>query len=130
MANLSLFELLFLSLISIDYANGENYSVISCNTQSTDRRPAMMIQIAKDWFDNNLSGEEGYTFDSANEIYTKTITEDELNLEFSPEDIILTYDVPVATTGFQIDDTSSISFSNNVILFQCLYSRSINVDGL
>ena len=45
----------------------------------------MTIKIAKDWYDNNVSGEEGYTFDSANEIYTKTITEDELNLEFSPE---------------------------------------------
>ena len=45
----------------------------------------MTIKIAKDWFDNNVSGEEGYTFDSENEIYTKTITEDELNLEFSPE---------------------------------------------
>ena len=87
----------------------------------------MKIRIAKNWFDNNLSGEEGYTFNETNAIYTKTITEDELNLEFSPEgefekisvklklffqpafsDIILTYDVPVATTGFQIDDTSSI----------------------
>ena len=45
----------------------------------------MKIRIAKDWFDNNLSGEEGYTFNETSEIYTKTITEDELNLEFSPE---------------------------------------------
>jgi len=119
-----------LSLFLIDYATGDNYSVLSCNSQSTDRRPAMKIRIAKNWFDNNLSGEEGYTFNETSEIYTKTITEDELNLEFSPEDIILTYDVPVATTGFQIDDTSSISFSDNVIIFQCRYSRSINVDGL
>ena len=34
MANLSLFKLLFLSFVLIDYANGENYSVLSCNTQS------------------------------------------------------------------------------------------------
>ena len=45
----------------------------------------MKIRIAKNWFDNNLSGEEGYTFNETSEIYTKTITEDELNLEFSPE---------------------------------------------
>ena len=45
----------------------------------------MKIKIAKDWFDNNVSRGEGYTFNETNEIYTKTITEDELNLEFSPE---------------------------------------------
>ena len=45
----------------------------------------MKIKIAKDWFDNNVSRGEGYTFNETNEIYTKTITEDELNLEFSPD---------------------------------------------
>ena len=43
MANLSLFELLFLSLVVIDYANGENYSVLSCNTQSTVSIPSFIF---------------------------------------------------------------------------------------
>ena len=43
----------------------------------------MKIKIAQDWFDNNVRSEEGYTFDETNKIYTKTITEDELELEFS-----------------------------------------------
>ena len=43
----------------------------------------MTIQIAQDWFNNNISGQEGYTFDSENEVYTKTIAEADLNFEFS-----------------------------------------------
>lgn len=43
----------------------------------------MTIEFAQDWFDNNISGEVGYTFDSENETYTKTISENDLNLEFS-----------------------------------------------
>ena len=43
----------------------------------------MKIQIGKDWFNKNVRSEEGYNFDETNEIYIKTITEDELNLEFS-----------------------------------------------
>ena len=47
------------------------------------QRPAMTIEIAQDWFNNNISGQEGYTLDSENEIFTKTISEDDLNFEFS-----------------------------------------------
>ena len=49
------------------------------------RRPAMTIQIAKDWFNNNISGQQGYTLDSENEVYTKTIPEADLNFEFSAD---------------------------------------------
>ena len=45
----------------------------------------MTIQIAQDWFDNNISGLEGFVLDSENEIYTKTISEDELIFEFSSD---------------------------------------------
>ena len=45
----------------------------------------MTIQIAQDWFDNNISGEQGFTLDSENEVYTKTILEADLNLEFSTD---------------------------------------------
>ena len=45
----------------------------------------MTIEIDQDWFDNNISGEQGYTFDSENEVYTKTIAEADLNFEFSTD---------------------------------------------
>ena len=45
----------------------------------------MTIEIAEDWFDNNISGQEGFTLDSENEVYTKTISEADLTFEFSTE---------------------------------------------
>ena len=45
----------------------------------------MTIEIAQDWFDNNISEQQGYTFDSENEVYTKTISEADLNFEFSTD---------------------------------------------
>ena len=45
----------------------------------------MTIEIAQDWFNNNISGEQGYTLDSENEVYTKTILEADLNFEFSAD---------------------------------------------
>ena len=45
----------------------------------------MTIEIDQDWFDNNISGEQGYTFDSENEVYTKTIAEADLDFEFSTD---------------------------------------------
>ena len=45
----------------------------------------MTIEIAEDWFNNNIFGETGYTFDSENEIFTKTILEDDLNFEFATD---------------------------------------------
>ena len=45
----------------------------------------MTIEIGQDWFDNNISGEQGYTLDSENEVYTKTILEADLNFEFSTD---------------------------------------------
>ena len=43
----------------------------------------MTIEIAKDWFDNNISRHQGYTLE--NEVYTKTILEADLNFEFSTD---------------------------------------------
>ena len=88
----------------------------------------MTIEIAEDWFNNNISGETGYTLDSENQIFTKTILEDDLTFEFSSDtdgeffleilyrkfflfeflDIILSHTVPVTSTGFAISDTTSI----------------------
>ena len=45
----------------------------------------MTIEIAQDWFDNNISGEQGFTLDSENEVYTKVILEADLNFEFSTD---------------------------------------------
>ena len=50
-----------------------------------ERRPEMTIEIAKDWFDNNISGQEGFTLDSENEVYRKTISEADLTFEFSTD---------------------------------------------
>ena len=50
-----------------------------------EQRPAMTIEINQDWFNNNISGEQGYTLDSENEVYTKTILEADLNFEFSAD---------------------------------------------
>ena len=88
----------------------------------------MTIEIAQDWFDNNISGQQGYTFESENEVYTKTIPEADLNFEFSTDtdgeflavkqkqekihlefsDIILSHTVSVISNGFAIDDATSI----------------------
>ena len=87
----------------------------------------MAIEIDEDWFNNNISGETGYTLDSENEIFTKTILEDDLTFEFANDtdgeffrkfvqsfcsfefsDIILSHTVPVTSTGFAISDTTSI----------------------
>ena len=43
----------------------------------------MTIEIAQDWFNNNISGQQGYTLDSENEVFIKTISENDLNFEFS-----------------------------------------------
>ena len=45
----------------------------------------MTIEIAEDWFNNNISGETGYTLDSENQIFSKTILEDDLTFEFSTD---------------------------------------------
>ena len=45
----------------------------------------MTIQISQDWYSNNISGQEGYTLDSENGVYTKTIPEADLNFEFSTD---------------------------------------------
>ena len=87
----------------------------------------MTIEIAEDWFNDNISGETGYTLNSDNQIFAKTILEDDLTFEFSTDtdgeflrkfvqlfcsfqfsDIILSHTVPVASTGFAISDTTSI----------------------
>ena len=43
----------------------------------------MTIEIAEDWFNNNIADDTGYTFDSENEIFIKTILEDDLTFAFS-----------------------------------------------
>ena len=87
----------------------------------------MTIEIAEDWFNNNISGETGYTLVSENQIFTKTILEDDLTFEFASDtdgeflrkfvqsfcsiefsDIILSHTVLVSSTGFAISDTTSI----------------------
>ena len=45
----------------------------------------MTIEFAQNWFENNLSGQEGYEFDSESQIYTKTIPTTDLNFEFSSD---------------------------------------------
>ena len=45
----------------------------------------MTIEISQDWFDNNISGQQGYILDSENEVYTKTISEADLNFEFATD---------------------------------------------
>ena len=45
----------------------------------------MTIEIAQDWFTNNIPGQAGYTLDSENEVYTKTISETDLNFEFASD---------------------------------------------
>ena len=47
------------------------------------RRPALTLQIAEDYFNNNLEGETGYTLENGH--YTKTIGEDDLTFGFSAD---------------------------------------------
>lgn len=48
-----------------------------------ERRPAMTIAIEQEYFNNNLSEHIGFTDVSG--VFTKTILEDELNLEITDE---------------------------------------------
>ena len=45
----------------------------------------MTIEIAEDWFNNNISGSTGYTLVSEDQVFTKTILEDDLTFEFSTD---------------------------------------------
>ena len=45
----------------------------------------MTIEIADDWFDNNISGQQGFTLDSDNAVYRKTILEADLSFSFSAD---------------------------------------------
>ena len=45
----------------------------------------MTIEIAEEWYNNNVSGATGYTLDSENQIFSKTILEDDLTFEFSTD---------------------------------------------
>ena len=58
-----------------------------------DRRPAMTLQIAEDYFNNNLADETGY--DLADGYYSKTIGEDDLNFEFSTDTDGLLNDIKI-----------------------------------
>ena len=48
-----------------------------------DRRPELTIQISQDYYTNNLSGQEGFVL--ADGFYSKKISEDDLNFEFSED---------------------------------------------
>lgn len=52
-------------------------------TSIKERRPAMTIGIEQEYFNNNLSEHTGFADVSG--VFTKTILEDELNLEITDE---------------------------------------------
>ena len=54
-----------------------------CLSSIQTRRPALTLEIAEDYFNNNLAGETGYTLE--NGVYTKTVGEDDLTFEFSAD---------------------------------------------
>ena len=45
----------------------------------------MTIEIAENWFDNNISGQQGFILDSDNAVYRKTILEADLSFAFSAD---------------------------------------------
>ena len=40
----------------------------------------------------------------------------------------MSYSLATSSTGFEINDSASISFGEDSILFQCKYARSVSVD--
>ena len=54
----------------------------SCNDDSG--RPELTIQVAADYYTNNLSGQEGFSL--ADGFYSKAIDEDQLNVEFTDDE--------------------------------------------
>jgi len=76
--------------------------VASCNDDSG--RPELTIQVAADYYSNNLSGQEGFSL--ADGFFSKKIDEDELNFEFSDE----------AQDG--LSKIFQIKFRKRVVLFQ------------
>ena len=53
----------------------------SCNDDSG--RPELTIQVAEDYYTNNLSGQDGFALTDG--FYSKSIPEDDLNFEFSDD---------------------------------------------
>ena len=47
------------------------------------RRPELTIQVAEDYYNNNLSGQTGFVL--ADGFYSMKISEDDLNFEFSDD---------------------------------------------
>ena len=45
----------------------------------------MTIEIAEDWFDNNISDQQGFTLDDENKVYRKTTLEADLSFAFSAD---------------------------------------------
>ena len=43
------------------------------------------IEIAEDWFDNNISDQQGFTLDDENKVYRKTTLEADLSFAFSAD---------------------------------------------
>ena len=58
----------------------------SCNDDSG--RPELTIQVAESYYTNNLNnlpGEKGFSHEMTDGFYSKQISEDELNFEFSDD---------------------------------------------
>ena len=53
----------------------------SCNDDSG--RPELTIKVAEDYYTHNLSGQDGFALTDG--FYSKQISEDQLNFEFSDE---------------------------------------------
>ena len=61
------------------------YFFIKDELKIQERRPEMTIEIAEDWFDNNISGQQGFSLDAENAVYRKTILEADLSFAFSAD---------------------------------------------
>lgn len=79
-------NLLFKSIF-ISTAAANTLEVISCNNEDVaERPPALSFKIEESYFRNNLEDQDEALYQLVNGFYERTIPEDELTLEFDPND--------------------------------------------
>ena len=73
-----------------------------------ERRPALTIEVAEGYYNNNLSGQEGFAL--ADGFYSKTIAEDDLEFTFS--------DDPDGTSTKIFPEILKRNFGHKICFFQ------------
>lgn len=73
--------------IFISSAAANSFEVIGCNNENeAERPPALSFRVEEGYFQNNLSDEDESLYQLVNGYFERTISQDELTLEFDSDD--------------------------------------------